>query len=395
MAPVVSPRPFLDPATPEVAELAELLTTVTPPGAYPHADEVVQEVVIYRLARLEEAAAEPRGRREVLAELAHVLDEGPGALVIRGAVERGVLDRVTAAFQAMVDAQRAAGGPVGDHFATAGANDRVWNVAEKLALAEPGLFADYHATSAIDLAATAWLGPRYQFTAQLNVVNPGGAAQNPHRDYHLGFMTPAEAADFPAHVHQLSPRLTLQGAIAHVDMPVETGPTLLLPHSHKYPAGYVVAGNPEVAALFDAHRVQLPLAAGDALFFNPALLHAAGTNRTADVHRMGNLLQISSAFGRAMETVDRRAMSLALYPALLERRAAGWPADRLDRVIAASAEGYAFPTDLDRDPPVGGLAPASQADLVRQALAEGWPPARLDAALADHDARRRPRSTAA
>jgi hypothetical protein len=41
-------------------------------------------------------------------------------------------------------------------------------------------------------------------------------------------------------------------------------------------------------------------------------------------------------------------------------------------VIAASAEGYPFPTNLDNDPPVDGLAPPSQADLVRRALREGW-----------------------
>ena len=31
------------------------------------------------------------------------------------------------------------------------------------------------------------------------------------------------------------------------------------------------------------------------MFFNPALFHGAGTNRTSDVRRMANLLQISSA----------------------------------------------------------------------------------------------------
>ena len=33
--------------------------------------------------------------------------------------------------------------------------------------------------------------------------------------------------------------LTLQGAVAHCDMPVETGPTLYLPHSQKYAHGYL------------------------------------------------------------------------------------------------------------------------------------------------------------
>ena len=38
------------------------------------------------------------------------------------------------------------------------------------------------------------------------------------------------------------------------------------------------------------------------------------------------------------------------------------------------AEGYSFPTNLDRDPPKGGLAPKTQQDLMRQALKENWPP---------------------
>ena len=36
-------------------------------------------------------------------------------------------------------------------------------------------------------------------------------------------------AAYPAHLHRMSPVLTLQGAVAHCDMPVESGPTMLLP----------------------------------------------------------------------------------------------------------------------------------------------------------------------
>ena len=101
-------------------------------------------------------------------------------------------------------------------------------------------------------------------------------------------------------------------------------------------------------------------------------MHAAGTNKSSDIYRLANLLQISSAFGRAMETVDRQAMSLALYPALLEaRQTASLSAAELDNVIASCAEGYAFPTSLDRDPPVGGLAPKTQAQFVKDALIDG------------------------
>ena len=119
----------------------------------------------------------------------------------------------------------------------------------------------------------------------------------------------------------------------------------------------------------------MPLAKGDAAFFNPALFHAAGTNRSKDVRRIANLLQVSSAFGRAMESVDRLKMSVKLYPALrgLLNEDALTPAEA-DNAVAACAEGYSFPTNLDRDPPIGGIAPKSQQDLMRQALKENWPP---------------------
>ena len=64
----------------------------------------------------------------------------------------------------------------------------MWNALEKLAVTDPAVFAAYYANDVIALIATAWLGPGYQVTSQVNVVNPGGAAQSGHRDYHLGFM---------------------------------------------------------------------------------------------------------------------------------------------------------------------------------------------------------------
>ena len=70
------------------------------------------------------------------------------------------------------------------------------------------------------------------------------------------------------------------------------------------------------------------------------------------------------------------------------RRAAAGGSDAVDgalaRVVAASAEGYAFPVNLDRAPPVGGLAPPSQADLVLDALRGARSPDELERALEQH-----------
>ncbi len=354
---------------------------------YPHATEVVSGVLLYDATVLGDAMTDDAARRAVHAEIARALADGPGIVVFRGAFEHDVLDRVSEVFERIIADERASGREAGDHFGVPGVNDRVWNALEKLAVADPESFVDYYANDIVALAATAWLGPGYQVTSQVNVVNPGGAGQTVHRDYHLGFQSPKTSAEFPAHVHTLSPMLTLQGAVAHCDMPLETGPTLYLPHSQKYTHGYLAYWLPEFQEYFVAHHVQLPLAKGDAVFFNPALFHAAGSNSTTDVRRMANLLQVSSAFGRAMETVDRRRVVEAIYPALMARKAAGMPPARVSDVVAASAQGYAFPTNLDRDQPVDGMSPPTQADIVRRALGEAVSPQELSERLSAHEHR--------
>ncbi|THK38564.1 phytanoyl-CoA dioxygenase [Ensifer sp. MPMI2T] len=346
----------------------------TNPADYPHAADCQKNILIYDSASLVADCRTDDGRRAVLAEICGVLAEGPGVAVFKRAfTETSVIDAASRIFDEIIDEQRRTNSGGGDHFAKPGANDRIWNSLEKHCLRSPENFAAYYGNAVIALVSEAWLGPNYQMTAQVNRVNPGGAAQSAHRDYHLGFQTSAVIEQYPAHVHKLSPVLTLQGAVAHCDMPLESGPTLFLPYSQSYVPGYLALNRPEFKAYFDENHVQLPLEKGDAVFFNPALFHAAGTNRSADIKRVANLLQVSSAFGRAMETVNRERMCAALYPALKALAADGrLSAGGVANAIASCAEGYSFPTNLDRDPPLGGLAPKTQAQLMREALAAGW-----------------------
>lgn len=372
-----------------VADLAALVATPTDLADYPSAVAVEQGVLVYDSARIRPVLGDEQARRTVMAELAQALDSGPGVLVLAGAFDDlDVVDAVTAAFNEIGADERAAGSGAGDHFAQAGANMRIWNALEKLAMRDPMAFVRYYANAMIALVCEAWLGPNYQMTSQVNQVNPGGAAQRPHRDYHLGFQSVVNAGKYPIHTHDLSAVLTLQGAVAHSDMPLPSGPTLFLPHSQKYGPGYLAWQIPEFVDLFADAHVQLPLRKGDAVFFNPALFHAAGENTSIDIYRMANLLQVSSAFGRAMESVDRERISVAVYPALLDLKRAGTPMASLHHAIAACAEGYAFPTNLDRDQPQGSAAPPSQADLVRQALDEEWESDALADELAAHAIKR-------
>lgn len=363
---------------------------VTSPADWPLAEKVEKNVPIYAGDMVRTAVRAADDRRALMAEWATVFESGPGIVVIKNGIpNHEIVDRATQVFDNIIEAEMAAGAGGGDHFAKPGANDRVWNALQKHCMADPENFARYYSSEGIALAAGAWLGRGYQMTAQVNRVNPGGASQTAHRDYHLGFMNADQLATYPVQAHRISPGLTLQGAVAHCDMPLESGPTMLLPYSQCFLEGYVAYNRPEYQKYFADNHVQLPLEKGDLLFFNPAVMHGAGTNSSSSIQRMANLLQIGSAFGRSIESVDRSTMSRAVYPVLLDAKERGLLSDdEIANVIAASAEGYAFPTNLDRDPPVGGLIPLSQAELMEAALERGASTEEWEAEVRAMDARR-------
>lgn len=364
-----------------------LLSEELKPSDLSFTDRVEKNIPIYDASDLKPLLDNADTRQALLAEWANVFGNSSGVVVVKGAMtDMNALDRATRHFEDIIEEERAENSG-GDHFGERGANDRVWNSLQKLCLRDPETFARYFASPSIAAMCEAWLGPWYQMTTQVNLVRPGGKAQTCHRDYHLGFMTQKQAQSFPAHSHLLSTTLTLQGAVAHCDMPLESGPTKLLPNSQRFGAGYVATLLPEFRQCFEDNHVQLPLEKGDALFFNPATFHAAGDNSSTDIQRMVNLMQIGSPMGRTLERIDRTAMVSALFPAMKRLKLSG--AEKA-AAIASAAEGYPFPTNLDTDPPIGGLASESQAELLSRALIEEMSDADFDAALQDNRNKRLP-----
>jgi ectoine hydroxylase-related dioxygenase (phytanoyl-CoA dioxygenase family) len=123
---------------------------------------------------------------------------------------------------------------------------------------------------------------------------------------------------------------------------------------------------------FNQHWVSLPLRMGHAVFFNPALFHAAGENSTSNIDRSINLLQVSSAFGKTMEKIDTLAIIERCYEELMrkyKREGMSTEVQAAIAAIAAIAEGYPFPTNLDRRQPAPvGMAPESESDVLKSAL---------------------------
>ncbi|RDA88921.1 hypothetical protein CP532_5479 [Ophiocordyceps camponoti-leonardi (nom. inval.)] len=337
---------------------------------YPLSENIQDGIPIYRLKPYDTTTPEQRALLQD--EWYRLLLNGPGVFVTKALFgDDHLVDRVSHAFHSIIaDEARDKERQNGDHFGTK--NDRIWNALGKHGVADPASFVDYYSNPYLSLIASSWLGPAYRLTAQVNNVKPGSKAQVCHRDYHLGFLSADRCAQFPRAVHVASQFLTLQGAVAHVDMPLSSGPTRLLPYSQTLTAGYLAYRLPEFVDFFQKHHVSLPLEKGDGLFFNPALFHAAGENQTGErgVNRLANLLQISSPFGKAMEAVDVVPLVDACWDILSRRfEEQGKSSDEVAALIAAIADGYPFPTNLDRNAPGGeSMAPESEQDVLWSCL---------------------------
>jgi ectoine hydroxylase-related dioxygenase (phytanoyl-CoA dioxygenase family) len=138
---------------------------------------------------------------------------------------------------------------------------------------------------------------------------PGAVAQISYRDYHIGFQGSEPCAKFSKALKVASRSLTLQGAVAHLDMPVISGPTRLLPFSQMFEEGHTAHRIPGVLKYFLEKYISIALEKGDGLFFNSALSYAAGQNNSTDIQRLANLLQILPAFENRWGRLTRIRLS--------------------------------------------------------------------------------------
>ena len=353
-------------------ELISICSQETIEANYPLSNSISNNVVIYDAKDFRSFVGNIEEEIKLKTEMYHVLESGPGVFVVRNLYNEDVIDESNAIFEKIVKNESNSSN---DHFA-AGTNTRIWNSFQKVAMENQEAFINYYSNDLVKIIAESWCGPNSQMTAQVNIVRPGGEMQKPHRDYHLGFQENEVVEKFPISIHRLSNYLTLQGGVAHTDMPLESGPTVVLPYSQQYDLGYLTWRDTNFAGFFNKYSVQNSMSKGDGIFFNPAIFHAAGANITNNFHRIGNLLQISSAFGKTMEHIDYIKIITHIYPSLLDHIKNKTLSERLiENVLICATDGYAFPTNLDSDKNSDSkLQGMSMFDLTKQSLLDSLSP---------------------
>jgi len=365
----MSDQCFVQEADLDIDRFRKICDQQTDLSDYPLASEIRHDVVIYDAQAFDRAIGSVEAETELKSELHRCLLDGPGVLAVRNAFANSdIVDDATAVYRTIIADERSTAEHRGDHFARPGENERIWNALQKLCERAPETFVNYYSNPVLGLVSESWLGPNYQVTSQVNIVKPGGAAQQAHRDYHLGFQNNSVVARYPVSVQVASQFLTLQGAVAHTDMSIASGPTKVLPYSQQYAAGYLAWRDHRFRSYYEQQCIQIPLKKGDAIFFSPALFHSAGSN-TETTDRVANLLQVSVAFGKTMESVDWTRIAQLAYAVLLKKqRQSVLSTNDVRWLMGSTADGYAFPTNLDTDPPVEESAPMNAQELLQQSL---------------------------
>ena len=120
-----------------MASLAEK----TNPKDYAFAADVKAHIPIYDAVQINQmGSADKQALRQ---EWAQCWQHQAGVMVVRGLIPEATVDAVTEVFMRLLKEQHKEHN-LGDHFAPMGANGRVWNALEKLAVAAPQAFIDYY-----------------------------------------------------------------------------------------------------------------------------------------------------------------------------------------------------------------------------------------------------------
>lgn len=196
---------------------------------------------------------------------------------------------------------------------------------------------------------------------------------------------------YPIMSQMASQLQTLQGAVAHTDMPLECGPTRLAPFSHQFQKGYMALKNPEYISIVDKYMSQLPLKRGDAIIFNPACFHQPGINTTENA-REACLFQIANTWTVHMVLIDRKEMAKSVWPVMKrwakqaekpgQINGGGKPhktQHQLDALISATCEDTTYSVNWrvgkvskHKNEKTDVQATQTQVQAIHAALKEGW-----------------------
>jgi hypothetical protein len=139
--PPFTSRLFSTSSPPSLFEFKKLITE-SHIEHYPLSNSVVSGVSIYEVPEYSSLSQEELSAFQD--EWYHILLSGPGVFVTKRLYKNNTLiGRVNEVFSAIIADEKKSSNKKGDHFAGAGANDRIWNSFSKHCLRDPESFLDY------------------------------------------------------------------------------------------------------------------------------------------------------------------------------------------------------------------------------------------------------------
>ncbi|KAL2825359.1 hypothetical protein BDW59DRAFT_172436 [Aspergillus cavernicola] len=365
---------------PLIEDLKRVCNRSVSKETYLLASEIQKNIPIYDLSKYAGQHTDKTLVENLQDEWSHILSQGPGAIVLKKTYAIDNLEQTVGGANVICHQI------IDDESHR---NLKAYDVFTKLAKRTLQVFVNYYSNPWLALVDEALLGPGYSFNATLNIVPPGGRAQPAHRNFHMGFFSPDKCVKFLRLLQIANHTLTLQGAVAHSDMPLPSGPTRFLPFSQLFEAGYMAHRRDEFQEYFQENYVPLPLEKVDGVFFNPSILHAAGDNVTTDFYRCAQLIQVNSIFGKPSEWVNAIPIVDKCWQLMREKYRKEVFSAQMMALIQAVGDGYQFPVSLDnvvRNGDIFGMK--TEQDLIMEGLEVDWDHERIIQELKSSQQRR-------
>ena len=119
---------YYKPEACDLSEFQKIIEQSLALASVPNAVAVENNIPIYDVMNFRDALTNASTKSELMAEWAWVLKESSGAIVLRNAYQdTAVIDQATKLYENIIKQEKLKEGGGADHFAAAGANDRIWN----------------------------------------------------------------------------------------------------------------------------------------------------------------------------------------------------------------------------------------------------------------------------
>lgn len=193
---------------------------------------------------------------------------------------------------------------------------RLWNFYSDLSQYDIKTWIDYFGDKNLYNLLSLWMGAYLRYSAQVNILKKGYLGHWIHQDYPVGLYSKDFVKKLSPVQYQSIQHFSLQVLIAHDEMTPSNGALKVLPASQLWSQAQIINfSSNSFTEFFNTECHEICMSPGDALFYNPHLIHCTGDLNDGEQRRAA-LILATSPFLVPMEKTNFSCIQEQLDPYL-------------------------------------------------------------------------------